>query len=92
MMNNYTYILQCNDGSLYCGWTNNITKRLASHQSGKASKCTRSRRPVHLVYYEVFDSKEQAMSREWHIKHLTRKEKLNLIRDYYDGYSNTIII
>lgn len=78
---NYTYILKCSDGSLYCGWTNNLEKRLASHNAGTASKCTRTRRPVELVYFEVFPTKQEAMSREYHIKKMTRREKLKLIQN-----------
>ena len=77
--NNYTYILKCSDGTFYCGWTNNLEKRLATHNAGKASKYTRARRPVELVYYEEFKTKEEAMSREYHIKQLSRKEKIELI-------------
>ncbi|WP_405345373.1 GIY-YIG nuclease family protein [Ruminococcus sp.] len=77
---NFTYILQCGDGSLYCGWTNDLEKRLASHNAGTASKYTRSRRPVELIYFEEFGTKQEAMSREYQIKHLTRQEKLALIR------------
>jgi putative endonuclease len=78
-MSNYTYILSCADNSLYCGWTNNLDKRLASHNNGTASKYTRTRRPVKLIYFEEFDTKKEAMSREYHIKRMTRKEKLKLI-------------
>lgn len=77
---NYTYILECADGSLYCGWTNNLKKRLAAHNAGTASKYTRTRRPVRLAYYEEFAAKQEAMSREFHIKRMTRGEKLSLIR------------
>lgn len=76
---NYTYILKCSDNSLYCGWTNNLEKRLAAHNKGKGGKYTRTRTPVELVYYETFETKEEAMSREFHIKRLSRKEKLELI-------------
>ena len=76
---NYTYILECSDGSLYCGWTNNLDRRLSAHNAGTASKYTRTRRPVRLVYREEFDTKQEAMSREYHIKRLTRSEKLALI-------------
>ena len=76
---NYTYILECADGSLYCGWTNNLEKRLTAHNAGTASKCTRTRRPVKLAYFEEFDTKQEAMSREFHIKRLSRQEKLALI-------------
>ena len=76
---NYVYILRCSDGSLYTGWTNDLEKRLAAHTSGKGGKYTRSRLPLELVYFERLESKEEAMSREWHIKRLSRKEKLKLI-------------
>ena len=76
---NYTYILRCADGTRYTGWTNDLEKRLAAHSAGTGSKYTRTRRPVALVYFEEFDTKEQAMSREWHIKRLSRAEKLALI-------------
>ena len=76
---NYTYILRCSDGTLYTGWTDDLEKRLKAHNGGKGGKYTRARTPVELVYYEKFETKQQAMSREWHIKRLTRKEKLALI-------------
>ena len=76
---NYCYILRCADGTLYTGWTNDLNKRLAAHNSGKGAKYTRCRRPVELLYYEEFSTKEEAMSREWHIKKLSRDEKLQLI-------------
>lgn len=76
---NYTYILECQDGSLYTGWTNNLEKRLKDHNDGKGAKYTKSRRPVKLVYQEVHETKEKAMSREYAIKHMTRKEKRQLI-------------
>ncbi|MGN1002667.1 MAG: GIY-YIG nuclease family protein [Oscillospiraceae bacterium] len=76
---NYVYMLRCRDGSLYTGWTNDLEKRLKAHNSGVASKYTRARLPAELVYFEEYESKEAAMSREWHIKRLTREEKLKLI-------------
>ena len=76
---NYTYLLRCSDGSLYCGWTNDLEKRLASHNAGTGGKYTRTRRPVELVYYEEHPTKQEAMQREYRIKRLTRLEKLNLI-------------
>ena len=80
-MDNYVYILRCGDGSLYTGWTNNLEKRLAVHNAGKGAKYTRSRLPVTLVYAARFDTRETAMRREWEIKHLSREEKLALVRD-----------
>lgn len=79
MGGNYTYILKCRDGSLYTGWTNDLEKRIAAHQSGHGAKYTKSRRPVELVYYETFATKEEAMRREYAIKHMSRKDKLTLI-------------
>lgn len=77
---NYTYIVQCSDGSLYTGWTNNLNKRIEDHNAGKGAKYTRSRLPVVLAYYEAFETKEEAMRREYAIKQMSRTEKLKLIR------------
>lgn len=79
MAENYTYILRCADGTLYTGWTNDLEKRLAAHNAGTGAKYTRPRRPVTLVYHEMFETKEAAMRREWEIKHLSRRQKLRLI-------------
>ena len=76
---NVTYMLKCRDGSLYTGWTNDLKKRVKCHQAGKGAKYTKARLPVELVYYEVFPTKEEAMRREWDIKQLSRKAKLDLI-------------
>ncbi len=76
---NYTYLLECADGTLYCGWTNCLEARVKAHNDGKGAKYTKSRRPVKLVYYEVFETKGEAMSREASIKNLTRKQKQELI-------------
>ena len=78
---NYVYMLRCRDGSLYTGWTNDLEKRLKAHNSGSASKYTRTRLPAELVYFEEWESKEADMSREWHIKRLSREEKLKLIEN-----------
>lgn len=81
MKYNYTYMVQCADGTLYTGWTNCLEKRLKAHNSGKnGAKYTRQKRPVTLVYYEAYAAKEDAMSREYQIKQLSRREKLELIR------------
>lgn len=76
---NYTYILECRDHTFYTGWTNDIKKRLKAHNEGKGAKYTKSRRPVKLVYFEEFETKEEAMRREYAIKHMTRKKKESLI-------------
>ena len=75
----YMYIVRCRDDSLYTGWTNHLAERVAAHNAGKGARYTKSRRPVELVYYEAFGTKEEAMSREFHVKMLTRAEKLKLI-------------
>lgn len=76
---NYTYIVKCSDSTLYTGWTTDIEKRIEAHNSGKGAKYTKTRRPVTLVYYEVFKTKEEAMRREYAIKQMTRKQKEALI-------------
>lgn len=77
---NYTYIVKCADNSLYTGWTNNLEKRIKDHNDGRGAKYTKSRRPVTLAYYEIFATKEEAMSREYAIKKLNRKQKEALIK------------
>lgn len=76
---NYTYMLECADGTLYTGWTNDLEKRLASHNAGKGGKYTRARCPVRLVYAEEHAERAEAMRREVQIKRLTRSQKLALI-------------
>ena len=75
----YTYIVECADGTLYSGWTNDLEKRVAAHNAGRGAKYTRARGPVELRYFEEFSDKTAAQSREWQIKHLTRTQKLALI-------------
>lgn len=77
---NYVYLLRCADGTLYCGWTTDLTARLEAHNSGNGAKYTRSRRPVELVYHEEYEDRHEALSREYRIKRLSRQEKLALIR------------
>ena len=64
----YTYMVRCSDGSLYTGWTVNLEMRVVAHNSGKGAKYTKSRRPVTLAYYEVFENRQDAMRREYAIK------------------------
>ena len=54
---NHIYIIECEDGTLYTGWTNNLEKRLKAHSSGKGAKYTKARLPVDIVYYEEFEDK-----------------------------------
>lgn len=84
----YTYILECSDGTYYTGWTNDIDKRIKTHNAQKGGKYTRTRTPVKLVYLEEFDTKQQAMSREVKIKQLSRREKEELIQSRKDIYGN----
>ena len=77
---NYTYILECKDGTYYTGWTNNLEKRLKDHNEGRGAKYTKARLPVFLIYYEEFQTKEEAMRREYAIKHMTRSDKEKLIK------------
>lgn len=76
----YVYMLRCGDGSLYTGYTDNVERRLAVHQSGKGAKYTRGRLPVTLAYQEELPDKSAALRREAAIKSLTRSEKLALLQ------------
>ena len=76
---NYVYIVKCSDDTLYTGWTNNLEKRILTHNKGKGAKYTKSRLPVEVVHYEEFEDKIEAMKREYAIKKLSRKQKLKLI-------------
>lgn len=76
---NYTYILECADGTYYTGWTNHLEKRVRDHNEKKGAKYTRGRTPVKLVYYEEFETKKEALKREAAIKRLSRAQKEALI-------------
>lgn len=78
----FVYILECCDGTLYTGCANDVNKRLSKHNQGTASKYTRSRRPVKLVYVEQAESKSMALKREIAIKKLSRAQKLKLIEKF----------
>ena len=85
----YTYILECADGTLYTGWTTDLEKRVQAHNEGGGAKYTRGRGPVRLRYFEEFDDKIAAQSREWHIKRLSREEKRALIdKGQKETYNN----
>jgi putative endonuclease len=73
------YLLRCGDGSLYCGWTPDLDARLAKHAAGRASRYTRSRLPVELVWSQQVPDRSAAMREEWRIKRLSRAQKLALI-------------
>jgi len=75
----YTYLILTDTNKLYCGYTNDIEKRFKKHVDGTASKFTRANKPVKLVYYEVHNSKSDAMKAECRIKKLRRPQKEELI-------------
>jgi len=75
----WVYMLRCRDGSLYTGWTNDLTKRLGRHAEGKASRYTASRLPVELAAVWPMPDKSAAMREERRIKALSRDEKLTLV-------------
>ncbi|MFO0702923.1 MAG: GIY-YIG nuclease family protein [Candidatus Andersenbacteria bacterium] len=74
----FVYMVRCNDGSLYTGWTVDARTRVAQHNAGTGAKYTRSRRPVTLVYTQRCASKTSAQRRERAIKKLSRPDKLAL--------------
>lgn len=76
----FVYILKCADGTLYTGWTNNLDKRMDKHNAGHGAKYTRGRLPVEMVYFEAYETKEEAMSREFKIKRMNRSQKIELIK------------
>ncbi len=76
---NYTYILRCADGTLYTGWTNDLPRRIETHNAGRGAKYTRPRLPVTLAYAEAHESESDARRREVQIKRMSRAEKLRLI-------------
>lgn len=82
---NYVYIVRCSDNSLYTGWTNNLEKRIETHNSGKGAKYTRSRLPVELVYKKEFETKNDALKYEKKIKSLKKSEKEELVLTYIEN-------
>lgn len=84
---NYTYIVECSDGTLYTGWTTCIERRIKEHNSGKGAKYTKSRAPVILRYLEDSKTRSEAMRREAEIKKMTRREKEELIVTFHTDFS-----
>jgi putative endonuclease len=80
-MSHHVYVLECADDSLYTGYTTDVKRRVDEHNAGEGAKYTRGRTPVSLVHTERFESRSAAMSREYAIKQLSRREKERLI-DY----------
>jgi len=77
----YVYIVKCKDNTFYTGFTTDIERRITEHNNGVGSKYTKGRRPVKLVYLEEYDTKGEALSREYEIKTFTRSKKIKLIKD-----------
>lgn len=78
----FVYILECADGSYYTGWTNDVEARMAVHNNGTGARYTRSRLPVRVIHVEEFSDKQEAQSREYRIKKLSRAHKEKLIADH----------
>lgn len=76
----YVYMLLCSDRTFYTGTSNNVQKRVATHNSGKGAKYTKVRRPVQLMYTEKLANKSEALKREIAIKKLTRRQKESLLK------------
>ena len=77
----YMYVIECCDDTYYTGYTTDVKKRIAVHNSGKWAKYTRARLPVKLIYVEGFDSKEEAMSAEALLKRKKRPQKERFLSD-----------
>ena len=77
----YMYVVECCDGTYYTGYTTDVKKRIAVHNSGKGAKYTRARLPVKLIYVEGFNSKEEAMSAEALLKRKKRPQKERFLSD-----------
>jgi len=83
----YVYIVECSDGTYYTGYTTSLPRRIDEHNLSlrKAAKYTRSRRPVKLIYSEVYDNMSDALKREYKIKQLSRKQKKVLVNTNKDN-------
>ncbi len=84
------YLLQCADGSLYCGITNRLETRLAAHNSGTGAKYTRSRRPVNLVGVSDHMSKSRALKLEYRIKQAPAGGKLTELNGNKNGLGDEV--
>lgn len=86
----FIYIIQCKDGSFYTGYTKDVIRRVKQHNSGIASKYTRTRRPVKLVYAEEHSDISSALKREYAIKQLTKQQKTALIIGGRKAFKNLL--
>lgn len=89
MNNHIMYVLECRDGTLYTGYTNDLEKRMKTHNLGKGAKYTRARLPVLCIYFEGFETKQAAMSAEYHFKKKSRQQKIRYIEE--SGFKNDSI-
>lgn len=80
-MNHFFYLARCNDKSLYAGYTKNIQKREEAHNQGKGAKYTATRRPIKIIYWELFETQTKAMQREKQVKKWNKIKKENLINN-----------
>lgn len=76
----FFYMLRCGDGSLYCGQTNNLEKRIHDHSEGIGSRYTRAHLPVVLVYSEPCKTLSEALKREYEVKQWSKAKKEALIK------------
>lgn len=82
----FFYVLTCQDGSFYGGYTNNLPRRIKLHNEGKGAKYTRGRGPVKLTYSRSYDNKSEALKAEYHFKQLSRKKKMEFLHIETGGY------
>lgn len=87
----YVYLLRCADGTLYCGSTNDLQRRVKAHNSGRGAKYTKARRPVQLVYCEAAGSRSDALRREAAVKKLTRQQKWAIVRAFSENCGITAL-
>jgi putative endonuclease len=86
MNNQHTfYVLECGDGSYYAGYTNDLTRRVNVHNTGKGAKYTRARLPVSCIFQENFDTKQEAMRAEYAFKQLKKIDKTKYIESKTKG-------
>lgn len=78
----FCYLLECADGSFYCGWTTDLQRRLKMHRSGKGARYTRMNSPVELVYFEEVEDRQAAMKRELAIKRLPHAKKKSMAQEF----------
>lgn len=80
----YFYVLRCADDTFYAGYTNNLQKRIATHNAKKGAKYTKMRTPVECIYFETYETKQAAMQKEYAFKQFTRAQKIQYMRSNSD--------